>query len=202
MIQQPFGIPIYVSDDTHPIEPEFIEYMEKLPKRPNDSANQTSKGSYILEMPKFAQLKIFLQKEINRFFHTVLQVDDAIEIYITQSWLNFNRRYSSHHRHHHPNSVISGSFYFQGENVPIMFHRESSIFEHKMWDFPYKQINDNNCSDLKINNEIGKVVMFPSQLEHEVVVNPNPENRISLAFNTFVKGKLGQKESLTELKLE
>ena len=30
-----------------------------------------------------------------------------IEIYITQSWINFNQKNTSHHRHKHVNSIIS-----------------------------------------------------------------------------------------------
>jgi hypothetical protein len=43
--------------------------------------------------------------------------------------------------------------------------------------------------------------MFPSSTTHQVDVKKGKNTRISLAFNTFIKGTLGDNFSLTELKL-
>jgi hypothetical protein len=45
------------------------------------------------------------------------------------------------------------------------------------------------------------IVIFPSAIEHFVPVNPVSATRISLAFNTFVKGELGAENLLTALRL-
>jgi hypothetical protein len=45
----------------------------------------------------------------------------------------------------------------------------------------------------------GLLIMFPSRLEHLVLLKKNDNQRISLAFNTFLKGKLGENKSLNEL---
>ena len=41
--------------------------------------------------------------------------------------------------------------------------------------------------------------MFPSSLVHQVDLKKGNNTRISLAFNTFYKGKLGINSELTEL---
>lgn len=204
MIHTPFAWPIFVSKDTFPIKPELIPYMENLPAQDTPTGNKLTTGSYILDMPKFAALKEFIQTQINEYFHDTLQVADEIEIYITQSWINFNPIGASHHQHSHPNSLVSGTFYIQGEpNTPIVFTRRDSqeLFGSGGWAFPFKDLNIFNNNTFALNNPLNKVVLFPSHLQHEVPPNPNQTTRISLAFNTFVKGNLGHKLHLTELKL-
>ena len=45
------------------------------------------------------------------------------------------------------------------------------------------------------------VIMFPSSLSHLVTKKKGYNTRISLSFNVFVKGFLGEKENATELKI-
>lgn len=205
IIKSPFAWPIYISEDKFEISKDFVEYMEKLPLYSNVGGNSTSNGNYILDMPKFKELKSFIEKHINEYFHEILQISDKIEIYITQSWLNFNPMTSQHHQHSHPNSLVSGSFYIQGEpNTPICFSRrgDQMLFGSSNWDIPFKSLNQYNDSRFVLNNELHKLVLFPSHLLHEVPMNPNRTTRISLAFNTFMRGKLGNRQTLTGLELK
>ena len=49
-----------------------------------------------------------------------------------------------------------------------------------------------------INNN--QLVLFPSWLEHSVPKNKKASaDRISISFNTFVRGNLGKRDTLTEL---
>jgi uncharacterized protein (TIGR02466 family) len=200
----PFGWPIFVPDETFEISEDFIKYMEKLPYQENINQGRSSIGSYILDMPKFKELKSFIEKHLNHYFHEILQVDDKLEIYITQSWLNCNPTGVGHPNHSHPNSLLSGTFYVQGEpNTPIIFERRESqtLFGSKTIDLPYKQLNQYNDNRFFVVNELNKIVLFPSHLQHEVIENPNKTTRISLAFNTYVRGTLGYRLHLTELKI-
>jgi predicted 2-oxoglutarate/Fe(II)-dependent dioxygenase YbiX len=43
------------------------------------------------------------------------------------------------------------------------------------------------------------IVLFPSNLTHSVDSVTSDETRISLAFNSFIKGVLGDKAELSEL---
>ena len=47
----------------------------------------------------------------------------------------------------------------------------------------------------------GDLVLFPSNLEHMVETKVGNETRVSIAFNTFLKGHIGVDESLTGLQL-
>ena len=45
----------------------------------------------------------------------------------------------------------------------------------------------------------GDIILFPSSLTHMVETKEGDNTRVSLAFNVFVKGKLGDNYRLTEL---
>ena len=47
----------------------------------------------------------------------------------------------------------------------------------------------------------GLCVLFPSTTIHQVTSKPDNNERISLAFNVFFKGTLGDDFELTELKI-
>ena len=65
----------------------------------------------------------------------------------------------------------------------------------------YKQTKINSES-FTFNPKPGELILFPSHLRHNVLINPKEESRYSLAFNTFCFEELGTKESLTHLNIK
>ena len=47
----------------------------------------------------------------------------------------------------------------------------------------------------------GELLLFPSTLVHEVGLRDNPGTRISISFNTFLRGDIGNHEVKTGLTL-
>ena len=47
----------------------------------------------------------------------------------------------------------------------------------------------------------GQLIMFPSYVEHSVSKKEHPNSRMSLSFNVFVKGSIGEEMNLTKLDL-
>jgi hypothetical protein len=45
----------------------------------------------------------------------------------------------------------------------------------------------------------GDIILFPSSLTHMVETKEGDNTRISLAFNVFIKGTIGNNKNLTEL---
>ena len=48
-----------------------------------------------------------------------------------------------------------------------------------------------NANSLKFEAKTNRLILFPSWLQHYVPVNKTSNNRISLAFNLMLKGKVG-----------
>ena len=57
---------------------------------------------------KLASINKFIEKCLNNFYQSVFSPRDDVEIYITQSWLNYTEPGQFHHKHAHPNSFVSG----------------------------------------------------------------------------------------------
>jgi hypothetical protein len=50
-----------------------------------------------------------------------------------------------------------------------------------------------------MNVSEGELLLFPSDLTHDVPTVTGDVERISISFNTFLVGKIGSNENLTEL---
>ena len=65
-----------------------------------------------------------------------------------------------------------------------------------------KEFNHFNSATFMLPMKKGELILFPSNLQHSVPANQSDEERISLSFNTWAKGSLGDEKSLTYLPLD
>ena len=170
--------------------------------RTND-ANLTTVDTYVLKRPELANLNSWLTELSNQFLRNTFFVTGEFTLYITQSWINITKPGQYHHKHRHPNSILSGTFYINTiPNDTIQIYSNSRV--HPLlyaYDFDFKDQNMYNdwlYSQSVINNNI---VMFPSSLEHGVPINKSNDIRVSLSFNSFCRGTIGNRIDLTELVL-
>ncbi len=170
--------------------------IKKLPKRDN-SGNLTSVDNYVFKQKQLNALHKFCLQSANSFFQEIWKPKKELEIYITQSWVNYTNKGQFHHKHAHPNSFISGVFYVNAdpEKDKIHFFNEKYL---QIRVFP-TEYNTFNSTSWWLPVSTGKLLLFPSSLEHMVEQVISEEERISLSFNTFLKGPIGQNETLTEL---
>lgn len=195
-----FATPVFVSDE-YPISPLEASVVGKQSWRSNVGGNKTSIDSYVLNRPELAGLKAFLQSQVDLFGHQILKVKAKCVFYITQSWVNVNEKGTQHHLHAHQNSIISGVFYLDGDNSPIVFQRPAShnLFGNVHLDF--EELTLLNAGEFKFPARRNRAMLFPSTTSHRVTENTSDTPRVSLAFNTFVRGHLGSDDELTELPL-
>ena len=124
---------------------------------------------------------------------------DNVKLEITQSWINYTKTGQYHHKHAHPNSVISGVFYIQAskEIDKLFFYNES----YQQIKIVPKEFHVYNSESWWLPVETGQLLLFPSSLTHMVATTSGEDDRISMSFNTFYKGKLGDEVALTGLTL-
>ena len=173
-------------------------------KRNSDSEksyyNRQSKDTFILDNPELKRIREFIQQKIDVFASQIYKSTD--KLIITQSWLNKSGRGEHHHLHNHPNSIISGVWYpFVNKDLPpIQFDNDKKFqIQMKVRDGGYNHFNSSYFT-LPMNE--GELILFPSNLQHSVPYNQSDDERVSLSFNTWAKGSIGNKEKLTYLPLD
>jgi len=170
----------------------FKTYENKTSK---NIGNYSSKNNYILNEITLKTLKKEISNCINNYVNQVMCYEN-VDVYITQSWLNYTKQNESHHVHEHPNSFLSGVLYLQTcEEDKIYFYKK----KYQQISPNIKNWNNYNSSSWWFPVKNGDIILFPSELTHSVDIKKQNNTRISLAFNTFVKGTLGLNVELTEL---
>jgi uncharacterized protein (TIGR02466 family) len=160
--------------------------------------NFISASQNILNEPGFETLAENVYSGLAEYFYGVMAAKDDVEIYITESWLNKTEKGQSHHRHWHPNSLISGVLYLdsEGDTGRIRFiTSQYDTIEYSMADS-----NLYNSRSWSITPEPGSMLLFPSSVEHLVDEYQSDTPRISLSFNTFVRGNINS-DPLTRLSI-
>ena len=201
IIHSVFPIPIYMTHIDRPFTKQELKFVEDQKNHCNkNTGNINTKDSYILNKKQFKNIKKFLDKCCEDYLNKLICPKDNIKLYITQSWLNYTEENQFHHKHEHPNSVISGVLYFNSDrNNDIIKFFTSVRYEQIKPEIDKSKYNLWNSSSWYFPVETGQLVMFPSSTTHQVDVKKGTNTRISLAFNTFYKGTIGSNTSLSEL---
>jgi len=122
-----FPTPVYASvlpQELSKVVPWF--YSQEMLSEEIDAPNygQRSKNSYLLDEPQCIDLKTYILKAVNQYGKTM--GFDYNEYRFGQSWLSYKQPGQHHTIHSHPNSLISGVFYFGegSQKTPVIrFHK-------------------------------------------------------------------------------
>ena len=183
-----FVTPLYVTEIV--VEDNEIEFIKGLNFQLFDGGTFHEHGikdRLVLNEPIFFSLKNKIQKALNHFTQDILKYSN--EFRITNSWLNLNTENTYHSKHTHSNSLVSGVLYIKvPDDAPgITFYTpmNTNIYlEPKEW-------NEYNSISQTVQIDENKLILFSSQIYHEVMVSKSKHPRVSLAFNSFPCGELG-----------
>jgi len=196
-----FAEPIYRADISDSITDKHVEYIQNLEMNRNQS-NLISKNLYIFEEPELIEIKNVVQEALDFYAAEVMGINQ--QLYVTQSWSLINNPGVGMHTHSHSNSVVSGSLYYCEMPVPIagmIFDRHRTYQQIDLTPSSEKRSIYNTSMNL-IAPKKGEVILFSSSLQHNVEPNTSSQDRYSIAFNAFIKGKLGNFRDVSELILE
>lgn len=174
-------------------------FMASQEKKPNEG-NTTSKDRKILEHEQFKDLREFIEASLHEYFDETVKPQFDVKLRVTQSWLNYTEPGQYHHRHAHPNSVLSAVFYVDADPSvdKIYFYND---YGYRQINFKAREWNLFNSESWWLPVGSGDLVVFPSHFQHSVEVKSGNNTRISLALNTFPTGYVGDDDSLTGLHL-
>jgi uncharacterized protein (TIGR02466 family) len=198
-LEQIFATPILLAqrpdssftDSVIEQEQEFIQAAAGA-IMPNTGGNGSSTDTEVLN--SLPALKGWIEHELTEYWKTTVTSSGQATPKITQSWLNFTTTGQGHHAHWHTNSIVSGVYY------PLADHTTDTItFERpKQSAIEFHQWGHNEWTTPAIHYSVasGQLILFPSSVVHWVntVTKPNHQ-RVSLSFNVWFEGHLGNKEN-------
>jgi uncharacterized protein (TIGR02466 family) len=160
--------------------------------------NWISESQNILAEPEFKNLAESVYDGLCEYFYGVMQAKDSVEIYFTESWFNKTEKGQMHHRHWHPNSIVSGIVYLEADGTSGGTKFITSQYD--TIEYGINSANIYNSRSWTVDPEVGTMVLFPSNVEHMVVEYQGEKPRITLSFNSFVRGHVNT-DPLTRLSL-
>lgn len=199
-VQPLFATPYFRTSIAHAMDSDQVAFIKNL-KMVRNRDNLISENLYIFNEPELKKLSDVVQEALDVYADKVMGISQ--KLYVTQSWALINEPNVGMHAHAHSNSIISGSLYYCDLPTPlsnVVFDKHTS----------YRQITLNpdrerqNVFNTPINvitPQTHDLIMFSSDLNHQIEANQSSEPRHAIAFNTFVKGKLGSFRDVSELSL-
>lgn len=197
----------------HVIKNPFYEWT--LPEELlNDTYNLVSKLEYsdtfqnyfsLDRNIEFAPLVEFINNALNELKESLYPNMPHFGLRTTQIWSTRNGMIQKHHAHMHSNSIFSGIIYltdhptsgatrFSYPNIYLHHEVNSLIKPHTL------ALNTNQYFDLY--PEQGRMIIFPSNIQHETTPNKDNKYRYVISFNSFFQGTLGHIDAATALAIE
>ena len=204
-----FPLPLYMakrhSDLEHSERQEIKDVIDEGMYDPGEGdssgGNWTTHNSYIFNT-KLKTIKEFCDWHITNYVKEVLNPKEDANYYITQSWLSITNPGDWHPHHRHSNSIISGVFYIDTEDTDRITWVDPNIDQkEKGPQTESKEINKWNAPEWSSTVENNMLLLFPSWMTHYVPVNKSDRSspRMTIAFNSYAKGKFGSKVNRNEL---
>lgn len=191
-----FSTPVYVNNvgDFQKPDVKALQYTSTIPTGGTYNFS-SSVNKNVLELSSYAHVKTIVMKEVEFYARQILAVNEKIEFYITDSWINVHRRGQSAGPHMHHNSLVSGVLYLNtpAKSGDIVFHRDvlSLVPFPPALNLDMDRFNMYNCKSWGYTPKTNDICLFPSVVSHSVDVSESDDERWSLAFNVFVRGEFG-----------
>ncbi|MHA1600069.1 MAG: TIGR02466 family protein [Alphaproteobacteria bacterium] len=161
------------------IVPKILELIEPRAETIAGGIWQTHHDLH--HLPEFKRLTAFMRKaagaaiDFLKFEHK--------EFAITGCWANINPPDTIRTRHMHPNNVLSGVYYAQTprESDGLVFHDPRP--QPYMISPRVTAFTEATGSEIKTDVRPGRMIIFPSWLDHSVLTTGGEGERICVSFN-------------------
>jgi len=198
-IRHIFPIPLSIfrlGRDFTEVEQLAFDHLLSTTARRN-GGNSVTTDTYIFRREELADIANFCAEAVRSVMRYAYGATEDVSVHITQAWLTHTDMGGFHHMHHHPNSLLSGVLYVKtsdGDGINFVKVTTGDV------SFRYKNLEQTvfNSDSERAEATEGTLLIFPSSLWH-TVYKSNTDGRVSLSFNTFMTGALGNPEYYHEL---
>ncbi len=171
----------------------IINYALNLKTNGKSKSHSNKLGWQSANLDLSSPLFDTLFKEINsrvKEIHDEIGLKKNLENKLSAAWLNINKMGGYHVQHKHMDATLSGTYYLtgveSGAEGNIVWKNPTSIDYHMPPHSTVENFTNITSGCYSEKPEKGKLVIFPSWLEHYVEPNLTDKNRISIAFNTQI----------------
>ena len=186
-----FPTPIYIADIKHPtlnqeLERDIISWSNKDKGITRTNIQGWHSDTNMNELPEYAKLVDMLYSAQRTIYD---QEYYESEPFLGNMWANINPPGGSNRAHIHPNSLWSGVYYVKAPQnsgqLKIEDPRSVALMTRpKQKDVPKP---DRLLREHHYEPKTGRLIMFPSWLNHCVDPNNSNDIRISVSFNFMQK---------------
>lgn len=195
------SVPVYQHKTNYVPNTVEISTVKQFELQNNDF-NYFSKDFNVLDHIDLLGIKNIVNRHLLDYQHNVCGIEIQ-QFYITDSWIAITPPGGKHVVHNHPNSLLSGVFYFDvPNNSSINFYIESQFFKNFKFCFDYTKLTTHNQQTITVPVQQSDIVIFPSWVDHSVDINASDKERIIIGFNCFVRGNFGNDRYPTRLFLK
>jgi uncharacterized protein (TIGR02466 family) len=184
----------YLLEDSNEDLADYLYLISKdiLDKTPLNEKYLNGKTTYYTHHFKdFGQEKLvplfnFIFKNAVKYLETLKVDTKKYNVHLNDLWFSEMYMYGSHGVHAHYNNDLSGNFYIHCEekSSSIKFLKTDYLYG-MMENVDFTEHNCFNSTSWKIPAEKGKLLMWQSNLLHEVETNLS-NSRIAVSFNLKV----------------
>ncbi len=171
----------------------FDDYRDKLIEEIYQERDEDPIGRKISNHGGWQSNQITIQKDRSELLkeiitNSVSKLPISKGVYaVVEGWKNINGPGDFNVKHNHPRSNLSGVFWIKTPK-----HSGNIVFESPEIFDRYEEL-DSYTNEFKFNSNSymtyyftpkeGRILIFPSNLEHQVKENKSDEDRISYSFN-------------------
>ena len=195
------GNGVYHSNDKFRLnkgEREVLSNIQTI--KVKNGSNSISIDKYIFSDSRLNRVKEYFFSKAKEYSEDVLGISNQLKL--THSWMTLNKKGGKHHTHVHRNALLSVVYYPQIQDGSFeVIVPESNLELHTNLKFDIKKptIYNQHKWSIPLNNN--DVVIFPAWVLHSGSVNQSDLDKVLIAANFYVTGKLGEEDEVNELEV-
>ena len=183
-----FPVPIHQFDVNgfSKIKDELIDYAYDYKKKDPKGVSLSNRGGWQSEGFEIINEDDVLQLFLINCLSNFPPIKESVQLR-GYAWININKPGDYNIKHVHPTNNLSGVLWIKApqNSGDIVFDSPNnfeSFLENKSYNDDFKKSNFIDDSYHCYPTE-GRIIVFPSHLEHHVQENKSNEDRISVSFN-------------------
>tara|TARA_B100001248_G_scaffold245266_1_gene214971 strand:- start:71 stop:673 length:603 start_codon:yes stop_codon:yes gene_type:complete len=183
-----FPVPIHIFDVNgfSEIQDELIDFVYKMREKDPDGHTISNRRGWQSSCFSIDNEDDVLQSFLTNCLAEFPPIKKSVKLFVS-AWVNINPPDAFNIKHNHPTSDLSGVLWIKSQKDcgNIVFDSPRSFATHReieCYNEDFKE-NNNYFHSFHFNPIAGRLLVFPSHLDHHVDFNESQEDRISVSFN-------------------